>query len=104
MQKKPPAYFKDLEKHPIISVRVSAELKRLLDKYRRKGSLSYPQAIKKLLTSKEELMKEKISLPCPVCGEPMFFSEDNEEDWNEIITILKRHTDWRHVTCPRKKK
>ena len=53
----PPAYYRYREKHPSISVRLTKELKALLDAYR--GGLSYGKAIKQLLQEKVDLLRLK---------------------------------------------
>jgi len=59
----PPAYYRYREKHPAVTIRVTKDLKALLDSYRVSlGNLSYGKAIKKLLEEKADLMRLKAEL------------------------------------------
>jgi hypothetical protein len=59
----PPAYYRYREKHPAVTIRVTKDLKGLLDSYRMSlGNLSYGKAIKRLLEEKVDLMRLKVEL------------------------------------------
>jgi hypothetical protein len=62
-RKYPPAYYRYREKHPAVTIRVTKDLKGLLDSYRMSlGNLSYGKAVKKLLEEKADLMRLKAEL------------------------------------------
>jgi len=110
----PPAYYRYREKHPSISVRLTKELKELLDSYR--GGLSYAKAIRKLLTESADLMKERIKAReegynagrseyriwyyCNVCGEEITIYP-NSNSHKAVINYLREHG-WGHIECHKK--
>lgn len=99
----PPSYLRYIQKRPTISLRIDEDLKNRLDAYRGKENLSYPKIIRKLLTEKEDNVKQWITIECPDCHQPMYFTENDGEIWNDVKTVLKR-VGWRHRNCPAKKR
>ncbi|MEM4976981.1 MAG: hypothetical protein QXT64_06640, partial [Desulfurococcaceae archaeon] len=77
----PPSYYRYQKEHPAISIRLTKELKEMLDKV--KGDMSYSDVVKKLLTKDLKEIYERafdegykrafneyaIWYYCVVCGE-----------------------------------
>ncbi len=103
----PPAYYRFREKHKTITVYVDNELKEKIDKM--KGQKSYAQLIKEILTSPSyekafsdgyskgySDTKEKygISVPCTICGKPIFATK-GDEMYLHVVNFLKKEG-WHH--------
>ena len=113
---KPPSRLRYEQANPTITVRLTRELKDILDLYR--GSLSYPKAIQQLLNEKSEVLalkteikkmaghieelknESKFSIPCKICGEDMRFrSSDNYWDSKVYPTLEQAFRNWYHISC-----
>ena len=113
---RPPSRLRYEERNPTITVRLTKELRDVLDSYR--GSLSYPKAIQQLLNEKsdvltlkteiegmmgyiEELENEsKFSIPCKICGEDICLKSSNPNWKTKIYPTLERaFRNWCHGGC-----
>ena len=113
----PPSQIRYWREHPVVGVRLSRELKEILDRVR--GGRSYAELIKEVLNRTYEAYKkgyedgykrgyddawkvEHFTVPCPICGKPMLFSP-RMPNWDEVRGILRNaFRDWRHVECGRR--
>ncbi len=106
----PPAYYKYRKTHTTISINVTKEFKKELDK--RRGKLSYGAFVKKVLENiGEQLSKtedyvreneDNFRVPCRICGKFMSFS-DKDSEWPEEKKILyEAFKKWGHVECLKK--
>ena len=114
---KPPSRAKYEKEHPTIAVRVSKELKEVLEAIRAKKGDSYAEIIKEGLMSAAEYQKafdegfeegfgkgwndgkrkNRIWFDCSVCDEPCFIIP-HDKVHKEIMAYLKRHG-WGHKSC-----
>ena len=111
-----PSRLKYEERNPTITVRLTKELREVLDSYR--GSLSYPKAIQQLLNEKSDVLvlkseiermvgyiselegESKFTVPCKICGEDMCFrSSDDYWDSKVYPTLVQAFRNWLHGNC-----
>lgn len=111
MAHKPPSRQRYEKKNPSISIRLTADLRALIDEAR--GEMSYPAYVKNVLNkSIDELNKSalqraresgfkkaessfKITLPCSECGKPMVITSGGP-----IHNDMKEHyNNWVHGDC-----
>ena len=95
-----PSQVRYEKKHPLISVRLTKELKEMIDAVR--GNMSYSDVIKLKLFESVEICKAaenryKITIPCAVCGKPIEVVP-NGTIHQDILNRFKEKG-WKHGTC-----
>jgi len=114
-RKVPPSVGKYRKAHPVVGCVLTTDLKNVLDRWR--GSLSYGEFIKKLLTEKLDPYKEgyalgykkgtsagynegrsdyEVTVPCSICGEPMLIAP---KDPDIMAMVEKLFKDTYHASC-----
>ncbi|MCK4347015.1 MAG: hypothetical protein KAW47_00215 [Thermoplasmatales archaeon] len=112
MQKKPPSRLKYEKNHPTISLRISKELKDVIEEIRAKSGDSYAEIIKSGLKNVEDSYnfgykdgyakaKEdwQITYPCSICTAEIPVSPGSEAH-KALIKALKNEG-WGHQACIR---
>ena len=113
MQKKPPSRLKYEKQHPVIAIRLSKELKEILDEIKNGSEdLSYADLIKSGLKNVAVEYKKafsggyekarqdwQITYPCYICGGEVVVSPGSE-DHKALIKALKNE-EWSHQACIR---
>jgi transcription initiation factor IIE alpha subunit len=117
----PPAYLRYVKKHPAVTIRLTAELKKVLDNSR--GKMSYGEFVKKLLMGNQTVSKkvyengykkgyyegydaamdiDHFTVPCPKCGEDMHFKYEDPDYWERVIAprLEAAFKDFQHAKCP----
>ena len=113
---KPPSRLRYEQANPTITIRLTRELKDILDSYR--GSLSYPKAIQQLLNEKSDVLalkteiegmmgyieklegESKFTIPCKICGEGMCFRSSDKIWESKVYPILEQaFRNWYHGSC-----
>jgi hypothetical protein len=107
-RKIPPSVGKYRKAHPVVGCVLTTDLKNVLDRWR--GSLSYGEFIKKLLTEKLDPYKKgydlgykegtsagytagqldyEVTVPCSICGEPMLIDPEDPDTMAMVKTLFK---------------
>lgn len=114
----PPSYYRYQREHPTISIRLTKDLKEMLDRVR--GEMSYSDIIRKILRGDFREIHERayglgyddgyndafrefaIWYYCVVCGKPIYVKA-NSNAHNAIIEYMREHG-WGHVECHEKRR
>jgi len=104
----PPSYYRYKEKHKTITIQVPNDLKLQIDAI--KGNKTYSEFIKDLLNEAIETFQEAyeagyeeakndfgISVPCAICGEPVY-AENGTKLYNHIKELISKEK-WYHTSC-----
>ncbi len=96
-----PSQVRYEKKHPLISIRLTDELKEVFDTLR--DGVPYSAVVHTALLEAAELSKMardryQITIPCAVCGEPIVV-EPNGPIHLDIISKLRAAGGWKHGTC-----
>jgi predicted DNA-binding protein len=109
--KKSPSRVKYEKEHPTISVRVSQELKEVLEKIKGKTGNSYAEVIKAGLENAKELWEaaflegqntSRIWYYCDKCGEKIPIAPKRKSH-KAVIEYMGQHR-WGHTACHEKNK
>lgn len=114
----PPSYYRYQREHPTVTVRLTKDLKEMLDKV--KGNMSYADIVRKILRNDFKEIYEKayeegyvegyndafkdyaIWYYCVVCGKPIYV-RPNSSSHKAIIEYMREHG-WGHSECHEKRR
>lgn len=104
----PPSYYRYKEKHKTITIQVPNDLYYQIDAI--KGNKTYAQFIKDLLINEVKELNEwwqagydeakndfGISVPCALCGEPVYAMQGTDL-YNHIKELIAKEK-WYHMKC-----
>lgn len=115
----PPSRLRYEKEHPVVAVRLTREVKEVLDRVRE--SKSYAEVLKEVITKtldaykrgydegyreghKKGFRETYFEVPCSICGRPMVFTA-RDPNWEEEKRVLySAFKNWYHVNCLKKKR